>query len=93
MWGRAAAAQEILQLAVEQRVDCLLLGGDLFHDNKPSRATLQRTMQLLSKYTLSDHPVSFQVVSDQRQNFVAGCAPGTPCPMFAGSSEEHLLQA
>lgn len=48
------------------------MGGDLFHDNKPSHNTLQRTLQLLTKYVLSDRPVAFQVVSDQRQNFVSG---------------------
>lgn len=64
-------AQEILQLAVENEADAVLLGGDLFHDNKPSRATLQRTMEILSKYALNDRPVSFQVLSDQASNFVA----------------------
>lgn len=81
----APGPQEILKLAVEERVDCLLLGGDLFHDNKPSRATLQRTMQLLTRYALSDSPVGFQVVSDQRQNFVAGYAPSPlPAPRCPG---------
>jgi hypothetical protein len=65
-------AQEILQLAVEHEVDALLLGGDLFHDNKPSRATLQRTMELLSKYVLNDRPIQFQILSDQTTNFVSG---------------------
>ncbi len=63
--------QEILQLAVENEVDAVLLGGDLFHDNKPSRHTLQRAMAILSKYVLSDRPVGFQVLSDQATNFVA----------------------
>jgi double-strand break repair protein MRE11 len=36
--------EEILQLAVENDVDMLLLGGDLFHDNKPSRSTVIRTL-------------------------------------------------
>jgi hypothetical protein len=31
------AFEEVLQTAVELEVDFLLLGGDLFHDNKPSR--------------------------------------------------------
>lgn len=65
------AQQEILKLAVENEADAVLLGGDLFHDNKPSRATLQRTMELLSKYVLNDRPVGFQILSDQATNFVA----------------------
>ena len=28
------------------QVDFLLHGGDMFHDNKPSRSTLYRTMQV-----------------------------------------------
>ncbi|MCO5557015.1 hypothetical protein L7F22_010570 [Adiantum nelumboides] len=51
------------------KVDLLLLGGDLFHENKPSRATLVRTMEILRRYCLNDRPVQFQVVSDQTVNF------------------------
>ncbi|CAI5473779.1 unnamed protein product [Closterium sp. Yama58-4] len=54
---------------VTAQVDFLLLGGDLFHDNKPSRATLVRTIDILRRYCLSDNPVRFQVVSDQTLNF------------------------
>lgn len=32
--------EEVMQKAVELEVDMVLLGGDLFHDNKPSRATV-----------------------------------------------------
>jgi len=39
----------------------ILLGGDLFHDNKPSRNCLFRTMDLLRKYTQGDDAVNFQV--------------------------------
>lgn len=66
------AFEEVLQLAVEKDVDMLLLGGDLFHDNKPSRSTVIRTIELLNKYCLGEKPVQFQVLSDQKQNFVSG---------------------
>ena len=36
------AFEEILHLAEEQDVDLILLGGDLFHDNNPSRGTVVR---------------------------------------------------
>lgn len=55
-----------------QNVDLVLLGGDLFHDNKPSRHTLVRAMEVLSRHCLSDRPVRFQVLSDQARNFVSG---------------------
>ena len=66
------AFEEILQLAQEQEVDLLLLCGDLFHDNKPSRSTIVRSIELLTKYSLSDRPVAFQILSNQSQNFVSG---------------------
>ena len=39
-----SAFEEILMLCGEKRVDLLLLGGDLFHENKPTRRTLHKTM-------------------------------------------------
>lgn len=51
------------------QVDFVLLGGDLFHDNKPSRTTLFRTMQLLRKYCYGDRPVKINILSDQTLNF------------------------
>ncbi|KAM5181167.1 double-strand break repair protein MRE11 [Mantella aurantiaca] len=60
---------EILRLAKDNEVDFLLLGGDLFHDNKPSRKTLHTCMELLRKYCMGDRPVQFEVLSDQSVNF------------------------
>ncbi|KAK6779428.1 hypothetical protein RDI58_021612 [Solanum bulbocastanum] len=51
------------------KVDFVLLGGDLFHENKPSRATLVKAIEILRRYCLNDQPVQFQVVSDQTVNF------------------------
>ena len=47
----------------------MLLGGDLFHDNKPSRKSLQRAMQILREHCLGDRDVKFEVVSDQSSHF------------------------
>ncbi|XP_071723628.1 double-strand break repair protein MRE11-like [Rutidosis leptorrhynchoides] len=60
---------EICSIAEEKQVDFLLLGGDLFHENKPSRATLVRAIEILRRHCLNDQPVQFQVVSDQTVNF------------------------
>nr|WJN24888.1 double-stranded break repair protein [Pseudozyma thailandica] len=68
--------EEILQLAVEHEVDFILLGGDLFHENKPSRATLHQTMALLRQYTLGDKPVSVELLSDPND----GALPGKDFP-------------
>ncbi|KAL5711782.1 meiotic recombination [Ranunculus cassubicifolius] len=61
--------EEICSIAEQKQVDFLLLGGDLFHENKPSRSTLVKTIEILRRYCLNDRPVQFQVVSDQTVNF------------------------
>lgn len=68
--------EEILKLAVEHDVDLILLGGDLFHENKPSRSTLHQTMALLRQYTLGDKPVSIELLSDPND----GALPGQHFP-------------
>lgn len=68
--------EEILQLAAQHDVDLILLGGDLFHENKPSRATLHQTMALLRQYTLGDKPISIELLSDPND----GALPGKDFP-------------
>jgi double-strand break repair protein MRE11 len=63
------AFEEICSIAEKKHVDFMLLGGDLFHENKPSRSTLVKAIEILRRYCLSDRPVPFQVVSDQTLNF------------------------
>ena len=56
--------EEILQLAQKYEADFILLAGDLFHENRPSRDSLYRTMALLRQYTLSDKPIEVELLSD-----------------------------
>ncbi|CAN6560856.1 unnamed protein product [Malus baccata var. baccata] len=63
------AFDEICSIAEQKNVDFLLLGGDLFHENKPSRSTLVKAIEILRRHCLNDQPVQFQVVSDQTMNF------------------------
>ncbi|GJX62896.1 double-strand break repair protein MRE11 [Tanacetum coccineum] len=56
------AFEEICKIADEKKVDFVLLGGDLFHENKPSRTTLVKAIEILRKYCLNDKPVQFQVI-------------------------------
>ncbi|KAG8224890.1 hypothetical protein J437_LFUL004631 [Ladona fulva] len=63
------AFEEILTLAVENKVDFLLLGGDLFHDNKPSPKCLHKCITLLRRYCMGDSPITFEFLSDQSINF------------------------
>ncbi|KAH9513002.1 meiotic recombination [Bulinus truncatus] len=61
--------EEILQIARDSEVDFILLGGDLFHDNKPSRSTLHGCLALLRKYCMGDKPIHFEYLSDQSIDF------------------------
>ncbi|XP_040439355.1 double-strand break repair protein MRE11 [Falco naumanni] len=60
---------EILEHAQKNEVDFVLLGGDLFHDNKPSRKTVHSCLESLRKYCMGDRPVQFEILSDQAVNF------------------------
>eukprot|EP00571_Detonula_confervacea_P017476 CAMPEP_0172303652 /NCGR_PEP_ID=MMETSP1058-20130122/5169_1 /TAXON_ID=83371 /ORGANISM="Detonula confervacea, Strain CCMP 353" /LENGTH=924 /DNA_ID=CAMNT_0013014555 /DNA_START=77 /DNA_END=2854 /DNA_ORIENTATION=+ len=62
-----AALEEVLSLARHHKVDMVLLSGDLFHDNKPSRKTLHTTMEILRRYCMGGESVGFQIVSDQKE--------------------------
>lgn len=61
--------QEVLNIAKEKAVDFLLLGGDLFHENKPSRFTAQQCAALLRNNCMGEGEIRFDVVSDPKKNF------------------------
>ncbi|KAH8677611.1 Metallo-dependent phosphatase-like protein [Xylariales sp. PMI_506] len=56
--------EEIMNLARQQDVDMVLLAGDLFHDNKPSRKSMFKVMRALRKNCLGMKPVELQFLSD-----------------------------
>ena len=47
----------------------VLIAGDLFHDNKPTRRTLHKTMEIIRRYSMGPDAVQIQIVSDQATNF------------------------
>ena len=63
------AFEETLQLARELEVDALLLSGDLFHENKPSRRCMHRTMELLRHYCMGSRACALELLSDPSVNF------------------------
>ncbi|KAH8403070.1 hypothetical protein KR222_003891, partial [Zaprionus bogoriensis] len=63
------AFEEMLELAVAEDVDMILLGGDLFHDAIPSQNAIYKCIELLRRYTFGDKPVSLEILSDQSVNF------------------------
>lgn len=64
--------REILEIAREEEVDFILLAGDLFHENRPSRTCMHQTIALLREYTLGDKPINFELLSDPMD----GATPG-----------------
>lgn len=58
------ARQALRSIFVALQVDFVLLAGDLFHENKPSRDCLYRTIALLREYTMGDKPVQIELLSD-----------------------------
>ena len=67
-----AAFEEVLYLAKRFRCDMVLLAGDLFHDNRPSRRTLFKTMEILRRYCLGPGAVRIQITSDPARTFKTG---------------------
>lgn len=47
----------------------VLLGGDLFHDNKPSRKSMYQVMRSLRKHCLGNKPVQLEFLSDANEVF------------------------
>jgi len=65
----ARTFDEIMRIAKDRDVDMVLLAGDLFHDNKPSRKSLYDVMKSLRKYCLGDKPCELEMLSDASENF------------------------
>ncbi|XDG03036.1 hypothetical protein ABKA04_002651 [Annulohypoxylon sp. FPYF3050] len=63
---------EIMNLARTEDVDMILLAGDLFHDNKPSRKAMYKVMRSLRKNCLGNKPCELQFLSDATDVFDGG---------------------
>ncbi|KAI9316113.1 Metallo-dependent phosphatase-like protein [Dichotomocladium elegans] len=61
--------EEILILAKQHQVDFVLLGGDLFHDNRPSLYCLNEVITLIREHCYGDKRCEFYIASDQSVNF------------------------
>jgi double-strand break repair protein MRE11 len=53
------AFEEILSTAKENKVDFVLLGGDLFHEATPSQGCLYRSMNIFKKYIFGAGELNF----------------------------------
>ena len=57
--------EEMFSLANEHGVDLVLLTGNLFHENKPSRKALQSAIGVLRAHGLGDRDIGMELVSEQ----------------------------
>ncbi|EME78810.1 uncharacterized protein MYCFIDRAFT_96229, partial [Pseudocercospora fijiensis CIRAD86] len=60
---------EIMCLAREREVDMVLMAGDLFHENKPSRKAMYQVMRSLRRNCFGDKPCELQMLSDGSEHF------------------------
>lgn len=60
---------EVMCLAKEHDVDMVLHGGDLFHENKPSRMSMYHVTQSLRMNCLGDKPCELEMLSDASEIF------------------------
>ncbi|KAI1721371.1 mre11 DNA-binding presumed domain-containing protein [Ditylenchus destructor] len=61
--------REVLKAGVENEVDFVLLGGDLFHENNPSRETRLKVIRALRRYCMRENETALEFVSDPTVNF------------------------
>jgi double-strand break repair protein MRE11 len=64
-----ASFEEALCMARTKKVDFMLLAGDMFHENKPSRYTMHSTIELLRKYCLGNDSVYTEILNEQSEVF------------------------
>ncbi|RDW70498.1 MRX complex nuclease subunit [Aspergillus mulundensis] len=60
---------EVMCLAKQRDVDMVLLAGDLFHENKPSRKSMYQVMRSIRMNCLGEKPCELQLLSDASENF------------------------
>ncbi|KAJ5674329.1 Mre11 DNA-binding [Penicillium maclennaniae] len=60
---------EIMCLAKERDVDMILLAGDLFHENKPSRKSMYQVMRSIRMNCFGDKPCELEMLSDASESF------------------------
>ena len=56
-------------LAKQRDVDMVLLAGDLFHDNKPSRKSMYQVMRSLRMNCYGEKPCELEMLSDASETF------------------------
>jgi len=60
---------EVMCLAKDRDVDMVLLAGDLFHENKPSRKSMYQVMRSLRMNCYGEKPCELEMLSDASETF------------------------
>lgn len=60
---------EVMKLAKDRDVDMVLLAGDLFHENKPSRKSMYQVMRSLRMNCYGEKPCELEMLSDASEAF------------------------
>ncbi|GAB7350667.1 hypothetical protein MBLNU459_g1232t1 [Dothideomycetes sp. NU459] len=63
------AFHEIMEMAKTRDVDMVLLAGDLFHENNPSRKSMYHVMRTLRMNCYGEKPCELEMLSDASENF------------------------
>ncbi|KAL4438133.1 hypothetical protein ABPG74_016912 [Tetrahymena malaccensis] len=75
------AFEEVLKIAKNEKVDFLLLGGDLFHETNPSQQCLYKMLNLLGNHVLGDGEISYAISNYNEVNF-QDCNLNIELPIF-----------
>ncbi|KAL4480538.1 hypothetical protein ABPG72_022293 [Tetrahymena utriculariae] len=75
------AFEEVLKIAKNEKVDFLLLGGDLFHETNPSQQCLYKMLNLLGSYVLGDGEIQYGISNYNEVNF-QDCNLNIELPIF-----------
>jgi len=60
---------ELLGIGKERNVDLCILGGDLFHENKPTRSAQINCTQILTKHVFGNDPIYLEYASNPEVDF------------------------
>jgi hypothetical protein len=85
---------EIMTLAKTRDVDMVLLAGDLFHENKPSRNSMYQVLRSLRKNCLGEKPCELEFLGDGSEVF-GGFVPPLPFIHVSGANrgKVHLIMS
>ena len=72
------AFEEVLATARSRGADAVLLAGDIFHENKPSRMTMFKTIQ--ARGCLARGARAATLARQPRRGFCTAAPPTLPCP-------------